>query len=89
NQQAKVAAAAILRLLAGEAPNPAPVVVNTCYSFVDPTHAIHVASVHQFDAQQQTFMPVDGAGGLSPEANTLEAQTALAWAKNIWGDMLA
>ena len=89
NQQAKVAAAAILRLLAGEAPNPAPVVVNTCYSFVDPTHAIHVASVHQFDAQQQTFLPVDGAGGLSPEASTLEAQTAIAWAKNIWGDMLA
>lgn len=89
NQQAKVAAAAIIRLLEGKAPNPTPVVMNTCYSFVAPKSVVHVASVHQYDADQHTFLPVKGAGGLSPAANQLEAKTAMAWAKNIWADMLA
>lgn len=89
NQQAKVAVAAILRLLAGEPPNPAPVVMNTCYSFVTPKSVVHVASVHQYDAEKKTFLPVHGAGGLSPAANELEAKTAANWAQNIWADMLA
>ncbi|NLF53438.1 MAG: FAD-dependent oxidoreductase [Thauera phenolivorans] len=89
NQHGKLAAAAILNLLQGMAPNPTPVVMNTCYSFVDGKNVIHVASVHQFDAASGKPMPVDGAGGLSPSANELEAKAALAWAKNIWADMLA
>jgi len=89
NQHGKVAAAAILRLLAGEAPNPAPVVMNTCYSFVTDKNVVHVASVHQYDAEKKTFLPVKGAGGLSPAANELEAKTAASWAQNIWADMLA
>ncbi|MDD3353543.1 NAD(P)/FAD-dependent oxidoreductase [Zoogloea sp.] len=89
NQHAKVAAAAILNLLAGEAPSPAPVVMNTCYSFVDSRNVIHVASVHQYDAAKKTVMPVAGAGGVSAAANELEGKYALSWAKNIWADMLA
>jgi sulfite dehydrogenase len=88
NQHAKVAAAAILRLLAGEAPNPTPVVMNTCYSFVDSKNVIHVASVHQYDAAKKVVLPVPGAGGVSMAANELEGKFALAWAKNIWADML-
>ncbi|MBL8458167.1 MAG: FAD-dependent oxidoreductase, partial [Zoogloea sp.] len=45
NQHAKVTAAAILNLLAGEAPSATPVVMNTCYSFVDSKNVIHVSSV--------------------------------------------
>ncbi|MDE2586337.1 MAG: FCSD flavin-binding domain-containing protein, partial [Betaproteobacteria bacterium] len=89
NQQAKLAAAAILNLLAGEAPNPAPVLMNTCYSFVDDREAIHVASVHQYDGEKKTVLPVTGAGGLSSARSELEGQLALAWAKNIWADALA
>lgn len=89
NQHAKVAAAAILNLLAGEAPNPAPVVMNTCYSFVDAKNVIHVASVHQYDAEKKQPMPVQGAGGVSTAANEIEGKVALAWAQNIWADMLA
>ncbi len=89
NQHAKVAAAAIIRLLEGKDPNPTPVVMNTCYSFVDPKNVVHVASVHQFNAEKHTFLKVDGSGGLSPAANQLEAKTAMSWAKNIWADMLA
>ncbi|KQV94533.1 NAD(P)/FAD-dependent oxidoreductase [Pelomonas sp. Root1237] len=89
NQQAKLAAAAVLQLLKGEAVNPAPVVMNTCYSFVTPTEAMHVASVHQYDAAEKTMKAVPGAGGVSPAATSAEAGIALAWAENIWADTLA
>lgn len=89
NQHAKVAAAAILNILAGQAPSAEPVVMNTCYSFVDAKNAMHVASVHQFNAEQHTFLPVDGSGGVSVAANELEAKYALSWAQNIWSDMLS
>jgi sulfite dehydrogenase len=88
NQHGKLAAAAILNLLAGQEPNPAPVVMNTCYSFVDSKNVIHVASVHQYDAATKTVQPVKGAGGVSAARNELEGKVALGWAKNIWADML-
>ena len=88
NQHGKLAAAAILNLLAGQAPNPEPVVMNTCYSFVDGKNAIHVASVHQYDVATKTVQPVKGAGGVSVARNELEGKAALGWAKNIWADML-
>jgi len=89
NQHGKLAAAAILNLLAGEQPNPAPVVMNTCYSFVDAKNVIHVASVHQYDPATKLVQPVKGAGGGSAARNELEGKVALGWAKNIWADMLA
>ena len=88
NQQAKVAAAAILSLLAGEPPNPAPLLMNTCYSFVDSKNVIHVSSVHRYDVTTKTVLPVPGAGGVSVAANELEGVYAQAWARNIWADML-
>lgn len=88
NQQAKLAAAAVLQLLKGEAVNPAPVVMNTCYSFVAPGEAMHVASVHQYDAAEKTMKTVPGSGGVSPAASAAEGEIALAWAENIWADSL-
>jgi len=89
NQHAKVAAAAIIQLLKGEAVNATPVVMNTCYSFVTNREAMHVASVHQYDAADKTFKTVPGSGGVSAAANQIEARYALSWAENIWADSLA
>jgi len=89
NQHAKVAAAAIIQLLKGEAVNSTPVVMNTCYSFVTSREAMHVASVHQYDAVDKTFKTVPGSGGVSAAANQIEARYALSWAENIWADSLA
>jgi sulfite dehydrogenase len=89
NQHAKVAAAAIINLLKGEAVNTTPVVMNTCYSFVSERDVIHVASVHQYDAADKTFKTVPGSGGVSAAANQIEGRYALSWADNIWADMLA
>jgi sulfite dehydrogenase len=89
NQQGKLAAAAILNLLAGQPPSDQPLAVNTCYSFVDNRNVIHVSSVHAYDATTRTLQPVKGAGGVSASPNELEGRYALAWAKNIWADMLS
>ena len=89
NQHGKLAAAAILNLLSGMEPSPTPVVMNTCYSFVDAKQAIHVASVHQYDTATKVVQPVKGAGGVSAARSELEGKVALGWAKNIWADMLA
>jgi sulfite dehydrogenase len=89
NQHAKLAAAAIINMLAGEAPNPSPLVMNTCYSFVDAKNAIHVSSVHTYDPATKLMQPVKGAGGVSAARNELEAKAALGWAQNIWADALA
>ncbi len=89
NQHGKLAAAAILNMLAGQEPNPEPVVMNTCYSFVDAKNVIHVSSIHQYDAATKLVQPVKGAGGVSAARNELEGKVAIAWAKNIWADMLA
>ena len=88
NQHAKVAAAAILNAFAGIAPNPTPVLNNTCYSFITDKDVVHVASVHQYDKEKKTLVTVPGSGGLSPAPSALEGEYAFAWAKNIWADAL-
>jgi sulfide dehydrogenase [flavocytochrome c] flavoprotein subunit len=88
NQHAKVAAAAIIQSLKGEPVNPTPVVMNTCYSYVSASDVIHVASVHQYSAEQKTFLTVPGSGGVSAAASAIEGRYAWSWAQNIWADML-
>ena len=89
NQHGKVVAAAIIELLQGRPVNAAPVVMNTCYSFVTASDVVHVASVHQYDAADKTFKAVPGSGGVSSAASALEGRYAQSWADNIWADMLA
>jgi NADPH-dependent 2,4-dienoyl-CoA reductase/sulfur reductase-like enzyme len=89
NQHAKVCAAAVVALLAGEAPDPAPVLNNACYSFITDKAVVHICSVHQYDREKKTLLPVQGAGGLSPQMSEVEGRYAFDWAKNIWADALA
>jgi NADPH-dependent 2,4-dienoyl-CoA reductase/sulfur reductase-like enzyme len=88
NAQAKVCAEAVVALLAGRAPNPAPVLLNTCYSLVSHKLAIHVASVHKYDPRERTMRAVPGAGGLSPAMNEAEAVHANDWILNAFADAL-
>ena len=89
NQHAKVCAAAVIALIKNQPVNPLPMMINTCYSFVDDRNVIHVASVHAYNAADKTMLPVKGAGGLSDKANELEGSYAMSWAKNIWADVLS
>ena len=89
SSHAKVVAAAIVAELNGWEINPAPMLSNTCYSFVDDKRVIHVASVHEYVAAEKTFKTVAGSGGLSPAPNELEGTYAWSWARTIWADALA
>ena len=88
NGHAKVAAAAIVAQLAGWDVNPAPMLNNTCYSFVDDRNVVHVASVHAYDTAEKTFKTVAGSGGVSQGPTELEGVYAMNWAQNIWADTL-
>ena len=88
NSHGKVAAAAVVAQLSDLAINPSPLLTNTCYSYVSDKLVIHVASVHQYNAEEKTFKTVPGSGGLSTEANALEGTYAWNWAQNIWADTL-
>ena len=89
NQHAKVCAAAVVDLLAGRAPDANPIINNTCYSFTTDREVVHVASVHRYDSDKKTFLPVPGAGGVSTAPTALEGLYAMSWARNIWADTLS
>lgn len=89
NNHGKVVADAVVARLTGQPVNESPIIANTCYSFVGEKEVVHVASVHKWNAEQKTLVPVQGAGGLSSARNELEGVYALSWARNIWADALA
>ncbi len=89
NQHGHVCAEAVLALLMQRPLVQAPVITNTCYSFVSDSQAVHVASVHRYDSAKKTFVAVEGSGGVSADLNEPEALNAQAWARNIWADMFA
>ncbi len=89
NNHGKVVADAVVARLTGQPVNENPIIANTCYSFVSDKDVVHVASVHKWNAEQKTLVPVQGAGGLSSARNELEGHYALSWARNIWADALA
>lgn len=86
--QAKVCASAIVALLAGDAPDAAPVFANTCYSFVSDKLAMHVANVYRYDAAKKVMLPAEG-GGVSDAPSEQEGNYAQWWARNIWSDVLS
>ncbi len=88
NNHGKVAAAAIVAEFSGWDVNPAPMLTNTCYSFIDDKNVVHVASVHEYVAAEKTFKAVAGSGGVSTGPTELEGVYALNWASNIWADTL-
>ena len=63
NAQAKVCAAAIVKLLAGQHPSE-PKLINTCYSLAAPDYGITVADVYR--PANGVLTKVKGAGGVSP-----------------------
>jgi len=85
--QAKVCANAIVQLFAGQAPDPAPVFANTCYSYVTDKSAMHVANVYRYDEGKKIMVSAEG-GGVSISPSEKEGAYAVAWAQNIWADTL-
>jgi sulfite dehydrogenase len=88
NQHGKICAGAVIALLKGQPAYRNPAIMNTCYSMVDGRSAMHVTSIHKYDEEQKTLVPVKGAGGVSGKASELEGTYAWGWARNIWADSL-
>jgi NADH dehydrogenase FAD-containing subunit len=91
NAQAKVCAAAIVKMLANQEPTT-PKLINTCYSLVAPDYGISVAGVYR--PVNNTLTEVEGSGGVSPadapkDFRASEALYAEAWfrtiTREVWG----
>jgi NADH dehydrogenase FAD-containing subunit len=89
NNQAKICASALIAALRGSAPTEVPVSANTCYSFVSPTEAVHVAAVYRYDPAKGALVTAEGTAGVSAARSEAEASYARAWAENIWADALS
>jgi sulfide dehydrogenase [flavocytochrome c] flavoprotein chain len=89
NAAAKICAAAVARLVRGEAP-ATPKFVNTCYSLVAPDYGFSIAGVYQ-PANGQ-WQEVEGAGGISPvdaprTFRSQEAKFASGWFNTITSEI--
>lgn len=88
NAQAKVAVAALLADLAGQAP-PEPAWRNTCYSLLAPEEAVSIGADYRVQAEQ--LIEVPGSLALSPMQapaglRAHEAELAQAWYQAICAD---
>jgi NADPH-dependent 2,4-dienoyl-CoA reductase/sulfur reductase-like enzyme len=87
NAQAKICARAVVDLMLGQAPDPAPAFANTCYSYVDDRQAMHISTLYRYDPAKKSMQP-EGAGILSDHPSAQEGMDADAWARQIWADVL-
>lgn len=85
--QAKICAAAVIEMLQGKQPEQDPSIVNTCYSMVSDTDAVHVANVFRFNVEKQSMVSADG-GGVSGKRSAEEGAFANFWLDNILDDVL-
>jgi sulfide dehydrogenase [flavocytochrome c] flavoprotein subunit len=87
NAQAKICASAVVALMQGQAPDPAPAFANTCYSYIDDRQAMHISTLYRYDPAKKS-MQADGGGILSDHPSAQEGVDADAWAQQIWADVL-
>jgi len=72
NQEAKICADAIVRILGGQAPDSAPVANSACFSPVTATTASWLTAVYQYDSSTRK-MVVAANGGVTAGARATEA----------------
>jgi sulfide dehydrogenase [flavocytochrome c] flavoprotein subunit len=89
NSQAKVLAAALAKIFAGEKPIE-PKLLNTCYSVAAPDYGFSVASVAR--PKDGMLADVENSGGVSPvdapaSVRKAEAEFANGWFKTITGEV--
>ena len=87
NAQAKVGAAAVVKLLAGQKPDETRL-INTCYSLAAPDYGISIANVYR----PKDGVLVDAGGGVSPanapaSFRAQEAMFANGWFETITGEV--
>ncbi len=96
NQEAKICADAIVRLLGGGQPDPAPVANSACYSPVTASTASWLTVVYQYDSVNRKMTPAFN-GGVTAGATPIEAASISnsnfrqmnTWFNSLMGDSFA
>lgn len=96
NQEAKICADAIIRALAGQQPDSAPVANSACYSPITASTASWLTAVYQYDAATRK-MVLAANGGVTAGARATEAssitnanfQQMNTWFNTLMGDSFA
>ena len=89
NQEAKVCADAISRLLGGGLPDQAPVTNSACYSTITMSQASWLTAVFQYDATAKAMAGVAAAGGASTGWNKDNFDEMNTWFKALMADSFA
>lgn len=89
NQEAKVCAAAIASLFAGQAPDPAPVTTSACYSTITMSRASWLHALFQYDAATAAMLAVPAASGASAGWSSDAFEEMGIWFKALMADTFA
>jgi len=89
NQEAKVCADAIIRGLAGLAPDPAPVTNSACYSTITMSQASWLTAVFQYDPVSRTMKPAAASSAASVGWNQDNFDQMNTWFKALMADSFA
>lgn len=86
NQEAKVCADAISRILSGGSPDPAPVTNSACYSTITMSQASWLHALFQYDPATTDMQAVAAASGASSGWNAENFEDMETWFNALMGD---
>ena len=89
NQEAKICADAVIRLLAGRSPDPAPITNSACYSPITADTASWLTAVFAYDPVTATMQPVPGAAGEAAGRSTENYKEMNRWFNTLMEDSFA
>jgi len=89
NQEAKVCADAIVRLLAGRSPDPSPITNSACYSPITADTASWLTAIFAYDPASGTMLPVPGASGEASARSTENYKEMTQWFNTLMEDSFA
>lgn len=89
NQEAKVCADAISRILSGGSPDPAPVTNSACFSTITMTQASWLTAVFQYNPATLAMAPVAASSGASTGWNSENFKDMGKWFSTLMGDSFA
>jgi NADPH-dependent 2,4-dienoyl-CoA reductase/sulfur reductase-like enzyme len=89
NQEAKVCADAITRMLSGGSPDPAPVTNSACYSPITSNTASWLTVVYAYDPVSRSMVAVPGASGEAGSPNKDNYEEMGKWFTTLMADTFA
>lgn len=89
NQEAKICADAIIRLLSGRGPDPSPITNSACYSPITADTASWLTAIFAYDPVSGTMQPVPGAAGEAAGRSQGNYKEMIKWFNTLMEDSFA